>query len=63
MDGVKIGGVYYGMDIQKAMEKAHVIVMDAAKKVFRDDNASIEMIRAGLDCYEVAFLERLKNDN
>jgi hypothetical protein len=62
MDGIKIGGVFYGLDVQKAMEKAHIIVMDAAKKVYQDDFDHINTMKAAIDCYEIAFLERLKND-
>lgn len=62
MDGVKIGGIFYGLDIQKAMEKANKIVMDSAKRVYKDDYVSIRTIEVALDCYEDVFLERLKND-
>lgn len=60
MDGVKIGGIFYGMDVQKAMEKAHIIVMDAAKKVYKDDYIFINTIETALVCYETALIERLK---
>lgn len=63
MDGVKIGGIFYGMDIQKAMAKAHKIVMDSAKKVYGHDEVIIRTAEVVLDCYETALLERLKNDN
>lgn len=62
MDGIKIGGVYYGLDVQKAMEKAHIVVVDAAKKVYQDDYEHINTITTAIECYEKAFLERLKND-
>lgn len=63
MADIKIGGVFYGMDIQKAMEKAHIIVVEAAKEVYKDDYANINTIKAALECYEVALLERLKDGN
>lgn len=59
MDGVKIGGIYYGMDIQKAMEKAHKLVMESAIRVFKDDY-EIKVTMVALECYEQAFLEKLK---
>ena len=63
MAGVKIGGVYYGMDIQTSMGIAHKLVMDSAIQVYQDDYDHINTIRAALECYETALLERLKNGN
>ena len=60
---VKIGGVFYGLDIQKAMEKSHIVVMDAVKKAFaNEDYDYIETAKTAIECYEYAFLERLKNE-
>lgn len=60
MDGLKIGGTYYGMDIQKAMEKAHKIVTDSAKEVYQDE-WDIKYITVAIECYEESLIEELKN--
>jgi len=64
MDGLKIGGIFYGGDIQKAMQESHTIVMDSAKEVFKNDclgDEAIRTIQTGLECYENALIDRLKN--
>ncbi len=60
MDGVKIGGIYYGVDIQKAMEKAHRIIEESATRVYQD-NYDFKVTMVAIECYEEVFLEKLKN--
>lgn len=59
MDGVKIGGIFYGTNIQKAMEKANKIVTDSAKKVYQDDY-DVKNITVAIECYEKVLLDTLK---
>lgn len=62
MDGLKIGGIFYGADIQKAMEASRITIMDAAKKVYKEDYDHINTIKTAIKCYEDVLLEMLKND-
>ena len=57
---VKIGGCFYGMDIQKAMKNAHTMVVRAAKDVYGEDCTGVDTVRGAIECYEVALMEGLK---
>lgn len=59
MDGVKIGGVYYGGDVQKAMDEAHNILVESVKEVFRDD-VTEAIVKTAIDEYEHCFLKLLR---
>ncbi len=66
MDGLEIGGIFYGGDIEKAMQESHTIVMDSAKKVYgyHDFGGEVmRIIKTTIECYEECLIERLKNDN
>lgn len=60
MDDIRIGGVFYGLDIDKAMRKANKTIMDSTRKVFSDDECSIRTIETAIGLYEECLLKYLK---
>lgn len=60
MDGLKIGGVFYGGDIQMAMDDAHRVVEDAAAKVYKNDLVMFNLAKMVIEEYEHSLLELLR---
>ena len=58
MGDLKIGGVYYGMNVQKAMEEAHTIIVESVEEVFKDD-VTEAIVKTAIDEYEYCFLKLL----
>lgn len=59
MDGIKMGGIYYGGDVQKAMEEARKTIIESVEKVFKDD-VTEAIVKTAIDEYEFVFTKVLK---